>query len=245
MSARPVGASALLWALAALSSSCGSSQTAAGTNENAPPDEAAQEPAQAPAGSDEPLVLDPATLAIDIRVRGGMPRPLPPGEPSTTPVPRIAVAIRGDGQALFSAAEDGAGPPFRRGQVDVARLRAWLTERRAAGTFDDANLRYSRVGPDAPCWAIALRAGDLELTTCSWHFRAASTTTVVTANGIEVLAGRDRAAVLAAQPDDFQRYVRDFEAIVRDARAMLPPGEPVPDAEAATAARLGQPAHPD
>jgi hypothetical protein len=78
-------------------------------------------------------------------------------------------------------------------------------------------------GPDAPFTTIAMAQGQRRVSMISWHeVFEQSPTCVATSAGVEVLNGRDREAVVAAEPESYRRFRRLWKE-TRDRLAALIP----------------------
>jgi hypothetical protein len=133
-----------------------------------------------------------------------------------------------DGTLVWSDDRALGGPPYQVGRIAPEAVERALRSVAAEGWF--VGQRY--FGPDARRTHIVMNlASDRIVDAESWHEIAERDPEVVaTATGIEPLNGRDRAAVLAAQPEAYRAFRARWER-VKDAAWRLCP-------------KVGRPARP-
>jgi hypothetical protein len=135
------------------------------------------------------------------------------------------VAVWHDGRIAWRAADNS----MHEGQIDPARIQALLSRLHEEGVFGDGTIKYSNLGPGASFDVIEIRSHDRELVLRSWHeLYDDGVRWLATANGIEALEGRDPAAVIAAQPEQYKRFVRIWAEIKTTVESWIP-SEDVPD----------------
>ena len=124
--------------------------------------------------------------------------------------PRIIVAIWKDGRVIWSEAEDAlrGGPPYFEGSIDPKVLAEFLAEVDNKGWFNDPVSKQHHWGPDSSWMKITiLTDSGKTLSMGSWHELFEDNPNLVAdATGITALDGRDRAQVLAEQPEDYRRF---------------------------------------
>ena len=188
--------------------------------------------ATAPAGVDEPrnvalprirMLAAPgvgrAVAAVYTEDDGLFPR---------TVGPQVITAVWTDGRVAWSGDPLHGGPPYRAGRVRPDSVQALLDDWQRRGVFDDPALDRANVGPDAASTCITVLHGRRMLAMCSWHeLYEAGGRTVATTAGLEPLDGRQRDAVLAAEPAAYQHYRRVWAALRADLATLIPDhGEP-------------------
>lgn len=140
----------------------------------------------------------------------------PDGRDSTFPR-EVIVAIWKDGRVIWSEADDAmiGGPPYFEGSIDPKVLAEFLAEVDNKGWFNDPALKQNYIAPPEPIlcipapWTeiIILGDGGKVLYMQSSHELYEDTPNLVAeATGIASLDGRDRAQVLAEQPEDYRRF---------------------------------------
>jgi hypothetical protein len=136
---------------------------------------------------------------------------------------QIHVAVWHDGCILWRS-ESG----MRRGQVEPSKLVELLQRLHREGVFGDGTVYYGSFGPDSSYEVIDVRTPDRRLTLASWHdLFEKNEKTVATSHGIESLEGRNREAVLAAEPEEYRRFRRIWTEIRSTVQSWVPPdGEP-------------------
>ncbi len=122
--------------------------------------------------------------------------------------PRIIVAIWKDGRVIWSEDALRGGPPYFEGSIDPKVLAEFLAEVNNKGWFNDPVSKQHHWGPDSSWTAIIILGdGGKLLNMGSWHeLFEANPNLVADATGIASLDRRDRAQVLAQQPEDYRRF---------------------------------------
>jgi hypothetical protein len=137
--------------------------------------------------------------------------------------PQVLVAVWSDGRVVWSKDDREGGPPYREGRIPVERVRKLLDAQAATGVFGDAALDRAHFGPDSHFTVIAAADGRRRLCLRSWHeLFEANPNLVATEGGVTALEGRDRAAVLAAQPEAYRRYRRTWADLRAAIRGLIP-----------------------
>jgi len=137
--------------------------------------------------------------------------------------PQIILAIWRNGRVVWSRDALKGGPPYRTGRVARGRLRKLLEGLDASGIFKDPTLNDANFGPDSQFITIAIADGRRRLNMASWHeVYEANSDLVATSAGLEPLDGRDRAAVLAAEPESYRRYRRLWGEVRHRLTSLLP-----------------------
>jgi hypothetical protein len=122
-----------------------------------------------------------------------------------------------EGRIVWSPDLLKGGPPYREGKVAPERVKKVLSDLDRRGVFKYSG-RREHYGPDYPYTTIAIAVGTKRLSVSSWHEYAEKGSTVVaTAGGLALLEGRDRARVLASEPESY----RQFRKVWADLRAGL------------------------
>ena len=136
-------------------------------------------------------------------------RPRRPDEMGPGPYCDVIVAIWKDGRVIWSE-EDAliSGPPYFEGSIDPKVLAEFLAEVDNKGWFNDPVSKQHNWGPDSGWIKITILGdGGKLLNMGSWHeLFEANPNLVADATGIGSLDGRDRAQVLAQQPEDYRRF---------------------------------------
>jgi hypothetical protein len=143
---------------------------------------------------------------------------------SRTKGPQVIAAFWADGRVVWSADPLEGGIPYRKGRVDPRRLRELLDRLDRQGTFGDAELERPYFGPDTVYTVLAVADGKRRLTMRSWHELMEAGGAVATHSGVEPLDGRKLDEVLAAEPQEYQRFRKTW-AEIRSALAALVPSK--------------------
>lgn len=138
--------------------------------------------------------------------------------------PKVIIALWDDGRIAWSDDTIKGGPPYRVGKFELARLRKLLDDFEKKGVFRDNSLSQARYGPDSSYTAIAVVEGKRRLYMSSWHELAEhhSKTVVATSDGLTSLEGRDRAKVLAAEPESYRNYRQTWTDLKKALIALIP-----------------------
>ena len=147
---------------------------------------------------------------------------------ATNTGPQIITAVWNDGRIVWSQSPVGGGAPYREGRFEPDKLASLLDTLEGRGTFTNASLARARVGPDSSSTIIAIDDGRRRLRMRSWHeLFEQGTNLVVTSQGVEPLAGRNRQEVLEQQPEDYRRMRQTWSEIRQGVAALVPKaGEP-------------------
>ena len=166
-------------------------------------------PAPTLAASDHPVIL----IYLDTGFLNNPDRP-----PS-----RLDVAVWGDGRIVW----DANGSPLQ-ARIDAKQLDALLQRLHRDGVFGEGKTYYASWGPDSAFEVIDVRLPDRRLELHSWHeLFEKNSELVVTSEGVGSLDGRDRDAVLAAEPQEYQRFRRVWSDIRSTVKSWIPAqGEP-------------------
>ena len=142
-----------------------------------------------------PTLADSETPVILIYQAGGFSDPQVLTE-------RVRTAVWSDGRIVWSA--DGS---LREARIDPRQIDGLLQRLHRDGVFGDGDVYQAHFGPDSTYDVIDVRLPDRRLQLLSWHegFEQ-NPKLVVTSKGVESLEGRDRDAVLAAEPAEYQRF---------------------------------------
>jgi hypothetical protein len=118
------------------------------------------------------------------------------------PREQVTAAVWSDGRIVWRA--NGA---LLQSRIDTKKIDALLQRLHHEGVFGNGKAYYGNTGPDSSFDVIEVRLADRELVMNSWHegFEK-NPKLVVTSHGVESLEGRDRNAVLAAEPPEYQRF---------------------------------------
>jgi hypothetical protein len=136
---------------------------------------------------------------------------------------QVNVAVWSDGRIVWRAPGG-----LLEGHVDPAKVAELAQRLHEEGAFGDGDVQYSSFGPDSGYDTILVQLPERRLEMSSWHERfEGSPNLVVTADGVTSLDGRDRATVLAAQPEEYRRFRRTWADIAAAVRSWIPAeGEP-------------------
>ena len=140
--------------------------------------------------------------------------------------PRVIVALWADGHIVWSDNSIEGGPPYRESTLEPSRVEELLKDLEGRGVFADPGLS-SRLyfGPDSTWSAIVVLHEGKYLNMQSWHELFERRPGLVgTAQGITSLGQRNREEVLASQPEEYQKFRRDWSD-VKQALLELIPGE--------------------
>jgi hypothetical protein len=141
--------------------------------------------------------------------------------------PQVVVACWPDGRIIWSATN--AGPPFKQGQFDPAKLSALIKNLESKSTFD-TNLIQTYLATDTSYTFIGIANGSRHLLLSSWHegFKH-NTNLVVTAEGVRTLtSGETHESVMQAQPESYKKFLQTWSEIKTNLTALIPQkGEPL------------------
>jgi hypothetical protein len=140
--------------------------------------------------------------------------------------PQVVLACWADGRIIWSATN--AGPPFKQGQYDKAKLTALIEKMNSKGVFTDTNL--INYGPDAGYTCLSIAGGDHRLNLMSWHEHFEKNSKLVaTDNSIRALSpGETRESVFEKQPQRYKNFVRTWSEIKTNLVSLIPSkGEPL------------------
>ena len=139
------------------------------------------------------------------------------------PREQVTTAVWSDGRIVWRA--NGA---LRQSRIDTKKIDALLQQLHREGVFGGGKAYYGNTGPDSSFDVIEVRLADRELVMSSWHERfEKDPKVVVTSHGVESLDGRNRNAVLAAEPPEYQRFRRVWSDIGSTVESWTPSeGEP-------------------
>lgn len=173
-----------------------------------------------------PVLPTATTLLAPVRVNVETPILLIYRDSLNSPVPprdQVQVAVWGDGKIVWRI-----GKSMMQGRVAVEKIDALLMKLHEDGVFGDGHAYQAEIGPDAAFEAIEVRLFDRLLKMVSWHERfAQNPRLIVTAHGVESLDGRDPQAVMADQPEPYQRFRRIWAEIRAAVKSWEPTsGEP-------------------
>jgi hypothetical protein len=139
------------------------------------------------------------------------------------PPRRLDVAAWHDGRIVWRR-DDGT---LLQARIDTRLLDELLQRLHADGVFGDGDVRLSYTVPDGGWQAVEVRLADRVLELQSSGPREGHPNLIHTADGIEVLDGRDPEAVRAAQPPEFRRFRQVWSEIESTVRSWVPAtGEP-------------------
>jgi hypothetical protein len=144
-------------------------------------------------------------------------------ELSQAPHDQIDTAVWSDGRIVWQA-----GGSMRQARIDTKKIDELIQKLHRDGVFGDGNAYYGNVGPDSTFDVIDVRLPDRRHKLHSWHegFEH-NPKLVVTSRGVEALEGRNRDAVLAAEPPEYRRFLRIWSEIRTTVRSWVPSaGEP-------------------
>lgn len=129
------------------------------------------------------------------------------------PRTRLITAVWPDGKIVWRKDRE-----LLTGEIEPARIDDLIQRLHRENVFGDGNAYYNNTGPDAAFTAIRINLADRRLVMYSWHESAETSPRVVaTSRGLESLNGRNRDAVLAAEPPEYKR----FRAVWSDIRATV------------------------
>ncbi|MFI5378926.1 MAG: hypothetical protein ACHRHE_06500 [Tepidisphaerales bacterium] len=140
-----------------------------------------------------------------------------------TPLGHVETAVWGDGRIVWRTKGS-----LVQGRVDTKKIDGLLQRLHRDGMFGDGKVDCGHWGPDSTFEAIEVRLADRELHLSSWHeLYEQNPQLVATSSGVESLGSRNRAAVLAAEPEEYQRFRRTWSDIRTTVRSWTPlEGEP-------------------
>lgn len=130
------------------------------------------------------------------------------------------IAVWSDGRIVWQA--NGA---LLQSRIDTKKIDALFQRLHREGVFGDGNAYYGNTGPDSSFDVIEVRLADRQLRMDSWHedFEK-NPKLVVTSRGVESLEGRNRDAVLAAEPPEYRRFRRVWLDIQSAVDSWIPSG---------------------
>jgi hypothetical protein len=125
-----------------------------------------------------------------------------------------------DGVLVWSDDLRCGGPPYHIAQLEPAAMVRSVDDMTREGRW----VGERQLGPDGRWTHIVVRVGtDTVIDVGSWHeVHEANPQLVVTATGIEALAGRQRDDLLAQQPDEHRSFRRRWELVKERALALVP-----------------------
>jgi hypothetical protein len=134
------------------------------------------------------------------------------------------LALWRDGFALWSADEVAGGPPYWAGWQAEEKMEETLTAVKRLAEIGRVPARQFFFGPDARWVSLQIfEQGHWLIHLGSWHeLFEANPALVATEGGIEPLNGRERDAVLAAQPAEYQAFRHRWQAIKERLLALVP-----------------------
>jgi hypothetical protein len=143
--------------------------------------------------------------------------------PPLRPQYHLDTVVWADGRIIWRA-----GDSLLRGKIDTRKIDGLIQRLHREGVFGDGKGYYGEFPPDSSFMVIKVRLADRQLELCSRNDGLEQTTrTVFTSQGMESLDGRDRDAVLAAQPPEWKRFRSVWSDIRSTVRSWIPPkGEP-------------------
>jgi hypothetical protein len=125
------------------------------------------------------------------------------------PREQVASAVWSDGRIVWRA-----NGTLLQSRIDVKRIDDLLQRLHRVGVFGHGKAYDGNTGPDSDFDVIEVRLADRVLQMNSWHeVFEKNPKLVVTSHGVESLDGRDRSAVLAAQPPEYQHFRRVWSDI--------------------------------
>jgi hypothetical protein len=131
----------------------------------------------------------------------------------------VISAVWGDGRIVWRA--NGG---LLQSHIDVKKIDELLQRLHCEGVFGNGTAGYMKTGPDSANDVVEMALPDRTLRLVSWHeLFEKNPGIVVTAQAIEALNGRDRSAVLAAQPPEYLRFRRIWSDIRSTVESWIPP----------------------
>jgi hypothetical protein len=145
------------------------------------------------------------------------------GDDPQAPHDQIYTAVWSDGRIVWRV-----GGSMRQARIDPKKIDELIQKLHRDGVFGDGKAYYGNVGPDSTFDMIDVQMPDRRLQISSWHeVFEQNAKSVVTSRGVEALEGRDRDAVLAAEPPEYRRFRRIWSEIRTTVRSWVPStGEP-------------------
>lgn len=165
---------------------------------------------------DSPSSADAVILIHD--VDNGIVLGLEEESPTDGLMHRSSIKAWGDGRIVWLS----KGASFE-GHFDPVSFDALIKRLDHEGAFSDENARHNYTGPDSGYEVIEVQLADRSLRLESWHEAAERSSEVVgTHHGLELLEGRNREAVLAAQPSEYRRFRRIWSDIRSTVESWIP-----------------------
>ena len=125
------------------------------------------------------------------------------------PPEQLNAAVWRDGRIVWREDDN-----LLQSRIEVKQIDALLQRLNDEGAFGDGSTYEGHFGPDSSFRVLEVNLPDRQLKLASWHEgRETIPNLVATAEGIVPLDGRDRDAVLAAQPPEYQRFRRIWSEI--------------------------------
>ena len=117
----------------------------------------------------------------------------------------LILAIRKDGQAIWSENRINGGGQYRIGQVEPKKVEALLERLNQDGLFVDKDLLRGHFGPDSSFTTILVESGKQKVKMQSWHELAEANGGIATEIGL--VGGKDsRLAVLKKSSSKYLHY---------------------------------------
>jgi hypothetical protein len=144
------------------------------------------------------------------------------GDPGM-PRQQVTTAVWSDGRIVWRANGD-----LLQSRIDVKKIDELLQRLHRQGVFGDGKAYYGNTGPDSSFDVIKVCLADRQLEMNSWHDAfETDPRVVVRSRGVESLGGRNRDAVLAAEPPEYQRFRQIWSDIRSTIESWTPSkGEP-------------------
>ncbi len=142
------------------------------------------------------------------------------------PREQVTTAVWSDGRIVWRA--NGA---LLQSRIDTKKIVVLLEALHREGVFGEGKAYYGNTGPDSSFDVIEVRLADRELVMDSWHEGFENNPKlVVSSHGVESLDGRNREAVFAAEPPEYQRFRRVWSDIRSTVESWKPSeGDPFTD----------------
>jgi hypothetical protein len=131
---------------------------------------------------------------------------------------RIDTAVWGDGRIVWRVDHS-----LLQGRIDTKKIDELLQRLHREGVFGDGKASYHAFGPNSSFEVIKVQLADRQLELCSWHeLYGQGPDALVTSQGVELLEGRNRDAVIAAQPPEWKRFRSVWSDIRLTVRSWVP-----------------------
>lgn len=118
----------------------------------------------------------------------------------------LILAIRKDGQTVWSENRTNGGGRYRIGQIEPKKIEALLARLKQDGLFSDKDLLRSHFGPDASFTTILVESGKQKLKMSSWHELAEADGGIATERGLGGPKDSHRLAVLKESSPKYLHY---------------------------------------